>query len=390
MLRRELKNYLRDLLSRHPAVGLLGPRQVGKTTLALEIADMQPAVYLDLESPVDSAKLQEPESYLSRFEDKLVILDEIQRSPGLFQVLRGIIDKGRRKGLKAGRFLILGSAQLDLLQQSAETLAGRIIYTELGPFNMREVEHSAVADERLWLRGGFPDSFLANNDAESLEWRQAFIRTYLERDIPQLGPRIPAETLRRFWTMLAHLQGSTFNAASLAASLAVSGVTVARYLDLMVDLLLVRRLPAWYSNTGKRLIRSPKVYVRDSGLAHALLGISSIDNLLGHPIVGSSWEGYVIENLLLALPPHAEAYFYRTATGAEIDLLISCGANKLWAIEIKRSSTPKLEKGFHFACEDVNPTACFVVYPGNDRFPIAKGIDALGILEMMDLIGSQL
>ncbi len=388
ILRCELRNHLCDLLSRHPAVGLLGPRQVGKTTLALEIAEVLPAIYLDLESPTEQAKLQDPESYLSRFEDKLVILDEIQRSPGLFQVLRGLIDRGRRKGLKTGRFLILGSAQLDLLQQSAETLAGRIIYTELGPFSIKEVGDSAQVNDHLWLRGGFPDSFLANNDAASLEWRQAFIKTYLERDIPQLGPRIPAETLRRFWTMLAHLQGSTFNAANLAASLGVSGVTVTRYLDLMVDLLLVRRLPPWLSNTGKRLIRSPKVYVRDSGLVHALLGVSNLDDLLGHPIVGNSWEGYVIENLLRALPPHVEAYFYRTATGAEIDLLLSFGVGKLWAIEIKRSSAPKLEKGWHFACEDLKPHACFVIYPGNERFPIARGIDALGLLEMMDLIRS--
>lgn len=386
MIRRELKDHLRNLLTRHPAVGLLGPRQVGKTTLALEIAQSRPSVYLDLESPRDQAKLVEAESYLASLEDKLVILDKIQRAPGLFQILRGIIDAGRRKGFKNGRFLILGSASLDLLQQSAETLAGRIIYSELGPFNVLEIENSSKAREHLWLRGGFPESFLAQDDPASLEWRQAFIKTYLERDIPQLGPRVPAETLRRFWTMLAHLQGTTLNAAELAANLGVSGVTIARYLDLMVDLLLVRRLTPWFSHTGKRLIRSPRVYVRDSGLVHALLNISDQDSLLSHPVVGKSWEGFVIENLLLTLPPQASAYFYRTTAGAEIDLLISFGPNKLWAIEIKRSSAPKLEKGFHFACEDLKPQRRFVVYPGVENFPISKETDAVGLLEMINII----
>ena len=386
MIRRLCLEIVEGLIKRHPAVGLLGPRQVGKTTLAWSIAETQPSLYLDLESPSDRAKLSDPELFLANHEDKLVILDEIQRAPELFQILRGVIDQGRRKGHKSGRFLILGSASLDLLQQSAETLAGRIVYRELGPFNALELNDSISVHETLWLRGGFPDSYLAEDDAASLEWRLAFIKTYLERDIPQLGPRVPAETLRRFWTMLAHAQGTLLNASRIAAGLGVSGVSVARYLDLMVDLMLVRRLQPWAANVNKRLVRSPKVYVRDSGLVHALLGISNLNNLLGHPVAGSSWEGFVIENLLAAIPPMTESYFYRTAAGAEVDLLIKLPGDELWAIEIKRSSSPKVEKGFKQACEDLNPSASFIVYPGSARFPLGPGVEAIGLGEMMQTL----
>jgi len=383
MIRRQLLPHIQALLSRHPAVGLLGPRQVGKTTLALEIGAAQPSVYLDLESPTDRAKLDNAELYLSAHEDKLVILDEIQRMPGLFQTLRGLIDTGRRKGHKIGRFLVLGSSSLELLQQSAETLAGRIIYTELGPFHLNELENPLELLDQLWVRGGFPNSFLAENDAASLEWRQAFIKTYLERDIPQLGPRIPAETFRRFWTMLAHLQGTLLNAASLATGLGISGTSVARYLDLMVDLMLVRRLSPWVSNMGKRLVRSPKIYVRDSGLVHALLGIQTWDVLLGHPVVGFSWEGYIIENLMAVAPPGTEAFFYRTSAGAEIDLVLTLPSNQLWAIEIKRNMVSKPKKGFHIACDDLQPTARFIIYPGTERFAVARETEAIGLLEIM-------
>jgi predicted AAA+ superfamily ATPase len=386
MIERMLLQPLLTLLSQQAAVGLLGPRQVGKTTLALVIAATRPAVYLDLEAPSHLAKLAEPELYLAMQEDKLVILDEIQRLPGLFQTLRGLIDLGRQRGHRNGRFLVLGSASLDLLRQSAESLAGRIVYVELGPFHLLEVGSQPRVSDRLWLRGGFPDSFLAESESASLEWRHAFIRTYLERDIPQLGPRLPAETLRRLWTMLAYLQGEPLNAARLATGLGISGQTVGRYLDLLVDLLLVRRLSPWAANIGKRLVRSPKIYVRDSGLVHALLGIPDLDTLLGHPVVGSSWEGFAIEMLIAVAPRGTEAYYYRTAARAEIDLLLVLPGNRLWAVEIKRSLTPKPAKGFHQACADLNPAVRYVVYPGAERFPVSAQVEAIGLYELAAIL----
>jgi len=383
MIERALKSAVAGMLRRHAAVGLLGPRQAGKTTLALEIAAGRSNVYLDLESESDRAKLADAEHYLGRHEDRLVILDEIQRAPGLFQTLRGLIDAGRRRGRRTGRFLILGSASLDLLQQSAESLAGRIAYVELAPFDALEVRGGRRERERLWLRGGFPDSFLARTDAASLEWRQAFIRTYLERDVPQLGPRIPAETLRRFWTMLAHAQGGTLNAARLASGLGISAQSVVRYLDLLADLLLVRRLVPWTANIGKRLVRSPKVYVRDSGIAHALLGIGDLDTLLGHPVTGPSWEGFAIENLVAAAPPGTQAGFYRTAGGAEADLVLALAPARLWAIEIKRNLAPKPERGFREACADLGAAKRLIVYPGEERFTVGPGMEAIGLTELM-------
>lgn len=390
MIERNLKKRLLGLIKRHPSVGLLGPRQAGKTTLAFEIAKHFKSVYLDLESPSDRAKLSDAEAYLRRKENELVILDEIQRVPELFQVLRGLIDEGRRKGLKTARFLILGSSSLELIKQSSESLAGRIIYEDLGPLSIYELPYPADSSERLWVRGGFPDSFLAADDPASSEWRTAFIRTYLERDIPQLGPRIPSETLRRFWTMLAHSQGSLLNASKLAGNLGVSGQTINRYLDLLVDLLLVRRLSPWTENTGKRLTKSPKTYVRDSGITHALLGIQDEDQLLCHPIVGQSYEGYVIENCIRACGNKAESFFYRTSAGAEIDLLLRFSDGSLWAIEIKRSSSPKVSRGFHQACLDLKPSRKFVVYPGNESFPLKDGIEAVGLQIVCGIIMNQL
>lgn len=387
MITRRLQPTLEYLLANYPAVALLGPRQAGKTTLALDIAAQRPAIYLDLESTADQAKLNNAELYLSEHQDKLVILDEVQRAPSLFQNLRGLIDQGRRQGLCNGRFLLLGSASIELLQQSGETLAGRISYLELTPFDALEL--AAGQTEILWLRGGFPDSVLAGNDAVSLKWRQDFIRTYLERDIPQLGPRIPAETLRRFWSMLAHNQGELLNAAKLAAALGVDGKTVARYLDLLVDLLLVRRLKPWHSNTGKRLVKSPKTYVRDSGIAHALLGISDKEALLGHPVCGRSWEGFVIENCLSVAPPHSEAGFYRSSAGAECDLVLTFPDQTVWAIEIKRSLAPSPQKGFYFACDDIQPSARFVVYPGTETYSVAEGVKAIGLAAMLNLIAGK-
>jgi predicted AAA+ superfamily ATPase len=378
MISRHLITDLRLALLESPAVTLLGPRQVGKTTLALTLGQERPSVYLDLESETDRAKLSEPELYLPHHEDKLVILDEIQRLPQLFQSLRGLIDAGRRRGHRNGRFLLLGSASLDLLKQSSESLAGRIRYLELPPVHAGEIDAKRL--NTLWVRGGFPDSLLAASDAASLRWRMDFIRTYLERDIPQLGPRIPAETLRRLWTMLAHQQGGLLNAAFLARALAVDGKTVASYLDLLVDLLLIRRLPPWHTNTGKRLVKSPKIYVRDAGLVHALLGIADQEALLAHPVAGGSWEGLAIESLLACAPPGHEASFYRTASGAEIDLVLKMpGQRRPWAIEIKRSLNPKLERGFHLACEDINPIQRLVVYGGAESFLIGEGVEALSL-----------
>jgi predicted AAA+ superfamily ATPase len=362
------------------AVALLGPRQSGKTTLALEIGRTRPSLYLDLEATSDRARLDEPEAFLSTHQDELVILDEVHRVSGLFPVLRGLIDKSRRRGRKYGLYLLLGSAGLDLLAQSGETLAGRIAYLELGPLQLLETGASTL--DRLWLRGGFPESFAARSEPASVRWRQNFIRTYLERDIPLFGPRLPAETLRRLWTMLAHLQGGLLNSADLARSLGIDVRTTGRYLDLLVDLLLVRRLPPWHANVGKRLVRSPKVYVRDSGLVHALLGIGSADALLGHPVVGASFEGFAIENVAAACATEATCHFYRTSGGAEIDLVLAWSDGSLWAIEAKRSLAPRVERGFHAACEDLLPARKFVVYPGQERWPLSEGIEAIGLADL--------
>ena len=283
------------------------------------------------------------------------MLDEVHQTPGLFAPLRGIIDRRRRAGRRTGQFLFLGSASINLMQQSGETLAGRVAYCELYPLSVSEVGGGDCL--RLWQRGGFPESFLVETDERGFDWRLDFIRIYLERDIPTLGPRIPAETLRRFWTMLAHNQGQTFNAAAFARGLDVGGGTIGRYLDLMVDLLLVRRLQPWRSNLGRRLVKAPKVYVRDSGICHALLGIETLDELLGHPVVGGSWEGFIVETIVGALPRHASWGYYRTAGGAEIDLVVDMGAGEIWAIEIKRSTAPSVSRGFYNACEDLKPSA---------------------------------
>ena len=370
---------LTQRLSEVPVVVLLGPRQVGKTTLALDLAARQEALYLDLESEQDRARLAEPELYLSEHLDKLVILDEIHRAPGLFPVLRGLIDRARREGRRSGMFLLLGSAALELLQQSGETLAGRVSYLELSPFDALEIEDSRAARNRLWLRGGFPDSYLADGDGQSLRWRLDFIRAYLERDIPQFGPRIAADRLRRLWTMLAHHQGGMLNVAQLARNLGVDVKTAGGYVDLLIDLLLLRRLPAWHANVGKRLVKSPKVYIRDSGIAHALLNIGDYDALLSHPVVGASWEGFVIEQVMAVLPDGVEGYFYRTSGGAEIDLLLSFPDRPPWAIEIKRSLSPKVDKGFHSACADLEPERRLVVYPGDQAYPISAEIQAIPV-----------
>ncbi len=384
MIERDLANKLEGAIAHTSAVALLGPRQVGKTTLALEVGRRFDAHYLDLESEQDRARLAQPELYLADHQDKLVILDEVHRAPGLFPVLRGLIDRARRAGRASAQYLLLGSASLDLLRQSGETLAGRISYLELAPFSVLETQNIPI--DRLWVRGGFPDSLLAEDDARSLRWRQNFIRTYLERDIPQFGRRIAAETLRRFWTMLAHHQGGLLNTAQFARNLGVDAKTAAGYLDLLTDLFIVRRLPPWHANLGKRLVKSPKVYVRDSGLVHALLAIPDRETLLAHPVLGKSWESFAVENLLIAAGDKAQGYFYRTGGGAEVDLLLAWPDNSLWAVEIKRSLTPKVERGFHAACEDLKPAKKFVVYPGQERYPITAEIEAIPLHELAKLL----
>jgi len=387
MIPRRKAIQLEELLDTSPAVALLGPRQVGKTTLALDIGERRSSIYLDLESDADRAKLAEPELYLSDHEDQLVILDEVHRVPNLFQNLRGLIDRGRRKGLRAGRFLLLGSASMDLLKQSGESLAGRIAYLELAPIDGLEIEARNL--NALWVRGGFPDSLLATNDRASQRWRTDFIRTYLERDVPMFGARIAAETLRRFWTMLAHHQSGLLNAAEFARALGVDGKTVASYLDLLVDLLLVRRLEPWHANVGKRLVKAPRIYVRDSGLVHTLLGLETLDDILGHPIAGASWEGLVVETIHSAMPEGTQANFYRSSAGAEIDLVLTLPGGARWAIEIKRSLTPRVERGFHHACADIEPERRIVVYPGNERFPLGNGIEVQPLQQLGALLLEQ-
>jgi uncharacterized protein len=387
MIPRRAEAQVAEALGRQAAVALLGPRQVGKTTLALGIAEARRALYLDLEAREDRDKLEDPVLFLQGYEDRLVVLDEIHRVPELFAALRGLIDRGRRRGKRHGRFLVLGSASIELLRQSSESLAGRIAFVELGPIGPIELRRpSTDAVAALWQRGGFPDSFLAKSDAESLALRRDFIRTYLERDVPQLGPRIPAETLGRFWTMLAHGQGTLLNASRLAAGLGLSAPTVARYLDLLVDLLLVRRLPPFHANSRKRLVKSPKIYVRDSGLVHALLGIRNLEELAGHPVVGPSWEGFVIEGCLAVCPARTGATFYRTAAGAEVDLVLDLPDGRRWVVEVKRGLSPKPGRGFHEACKDLKPARRFVVYSGDDEFRLDGVTEAVGVRRLAELL----
>lgn len=379
-------------LKRSPAVALLGARQVGKTTLAktLGAALGKPSIYLDLERPSDLAKIQEPELYLRDQHNTLVILDEVQRLPELFPVLRGVIDERIASGETTTQFLLLGSASLDVVQGASESLAGRVSYCELSALNLMETHlvetQGQSAMNTLWLRGGFPRSLLQPDDESSLDWRQDFIASYLERDIPALGPRIPAESLRRFWTMLAHCQGSPVNGPTLASNLSLSVPTIHRYVDILGDLLLLRSLRSWSGNIGKRLVKTPKTYVRDSGLCHALLNIGSLDELLGHPVVGTSWEGFVIENLLSVAPRRVTPWFYRTHAGAEIDLVLEVTPQQRIAIEIKRTLTPKLTKSFTAACADLEPTERYFVHAGEEPYPLAKDVTAMPLLKMMERI----
>ncbi|MCY3747345.1 MAG: ATP-binding protein [Acidobacteria bacterium] len=386
MIPRKASEEIRAALGRQAVVALLGPRQAGKTTLARAIAERSDAVVLDLESTADRDQLADVPLFVRANQDRLVVLDEIHKMPEIFAELRVLVDEGRRVGKGVGRFLVLGSASIPFLKQS-ESLAGRIEYVDLGPLSVLEVEPTFEAATRLWVRGGLPLSFLAKSDEDSLIYRRNLVRTYLERDAPEFYPRVPPLTLERLWMMLAHGQGGLLNAARLASGLGISAPTVVSYLDLLAGILLVRRLPPRHANVKKRLVKSPRVYVRDSGLAHALLRVADLNALLGHPVAGPSWEGFVIETILGAAPWGVLPSFYRTATGAEADLVLDPPGNlRPWVIEIKRSSSPRLSSGFAIARRDLNAERAFVVYGGEERFPIQRGVEAISLREMAGLV----
>ena len=388
MLKRQIAEKLQATIAQVPAVALLGARQVGKTTLAKTIAKGFNSIYLDLEAPEDLLKLSDPTSFLSAHADKLVILDEIQRSPELFPALRGLIDKNREQGRRAGQFLLLGSASMDLMRQSSEGLAGRISYIEMSGLNVAEIAGNQDGRQNLWLRGGFPDSYLAADDDSAMDWLENRVRTYLERDVPQMGFRVPATRLRRLWTMLAHLQGETVNHSKLASNLEVDAKTISNYIDILTGLLLVRRLESWHTNVKKRLVKSPRYYVRDSGILHRLLGINCYDALLSNPVLGKSWEGFVVENIHSVLPSRAETYFYRTAAGAEIDLVIKMPSSEIWAIEIKHGVAPKLGKHYSKTCDDVGAAHKYVLYGGDDEFPVGNEVKIISLARLVEKLQS--
>ena len=378
MLQRRLLDVVLDRLQAMPAVVLLGPRQVGKTTLARDVAARlgEQALYLDLEREADRRRLDDADAYLRRQHGRLVILDEVHRLPGLFPLLRGIIDERRRAGDRTRQFLLLGSASLELQHQAGESLAGRASYQELTPVTAPEwMGHGDLT--ALWVRGGFPESLLAASDGDSARWREDFIRSYLERDVPLFAPGLPASTIGRLWRMLAHGQGTMLNKARLAGSLELSAPTVGRYVDLLEQLLLVRRLQPWSGNTGKRLVRTPKVYLRDSGLLHALLGLARLDDVLSHPVAGASWEGFAVEQLIAAAGPDWQPLFFRTATGVEADLVLERGGVVELVVEIKRSSAPVASDGLHAALAVLKPRQAFVAHGGEGTWPMPGGITAI-------------
>lgn len=371
MIKRRLLTKLTRALTESPAVALLGPRQAGKTTLAKIIAAEYPgSMYLDLERPSELAKLTDPELFLSRYADRLIVLDEIQRQPELFPILRALIDETRHPG----RFLLLGSASPQLLRQASESLAGRISFHELAPFDIGEIAPTYFKLQDFWLRGGYPPSWLAKTEEASFAWRESFISTHLERDIPSFGIRVPGITLRRFWQMLAHLHGQLWNASRLASGFGVSAPTVGHYLDILEATYMVRRLLPLHVNLGKRLVKSPKIYLRDSGLLHALLGVATLEELSGHPVVGASWEGWVLEQIAQLLGPQWQLSFYRTAAGAEMDVVAERGNLKI-GFEIKFSSAPALSKGCWAAIADLKLNHTYVVAPVESGYPLAGNVE---------------
>lgn len=389
MIPRRALAEVRSALRRQAATALLGPRQAGKTTLALQVAEERDAVYLDLQLPEDRRRLTDTAAFLEAHEDRLVILDEVHRAPEIFGQLRGVIDRGRRRGKGTGRFLVLGSASLALLRQS-ESLAGRLARVDLNPLDVLEVGGGAGRVRTLWLRGGLPPSFLAETDEDSVRWRREITLAYFHRDIPEFGWSIPPSTLDDLFTMLAHGQGGTVNASKLAANLSLTAPTVKRYLELLADLHLLRLLRPYRRNTGKRLVKAPKAYLRDSGFVHSQLGILDYHGVTGHPVVGASWEGFVIENLLSAVPFGTHASWYRTTGGAELDLILDLpGSAHPWAIEIKYGRAPRPSRGFWSALEDVAPEQAFVVHSGEDRYPLREGVEAIGITELAGMLAAR-
>jgi uncharacterized protein len=383
MIPRQLTPTLLKRLRQSPAVALLGSRQVGKTTLARELDLGKPSHYLDLERPSDLAKLADPELYLSRFSDQLVILDEVQRVPDLFPVLRSLIDERRRNGEKTGQFLLLGSASPDLLQQSSETLAGRLSYLELSPLKLLELPQPGKDLPLHWERGGYPESYLAEDPETSRQWREDFITSYIERYLPQQGITATTIVLRRFCTMLAHQQGATINLSKLAGSLGIDGKTARRYLDLLESLYLVRSLPPWSRNAGKRLVKSPKVYWRDTGILHSLAGLPSLEHLLGHPLCGASWEGYCLEQILAGLPQNITASHYRTHAGAEVDLVLEMPDNTILAVEIKRTLSPKVTPGLIESMATLKADRAIILIPEGDPYPLSEKVTATGLLPFL-------
>ena len=391
MLTRWIKEKLQKAIAQAPAVALLGARQAGKTTLAKTIAKETNSIYLNLEAPEDWLKLREPASFLSLHSDKLVILDEIQRLPGLFTVLRGLIDKGREQGRGSGRFLLLGSVSGDWLRQTSKSLAGRISYVEMGGLNALEVGYDQPeALQTLWLRGGFPESYLARDNGMAMDWLEDLIRTYLERDTPQVGFQMPAARLRRLWTMLAYSQGEPINTSNLASSLEVKRPTVNRYVDIFTGLLLVRCLEPWHADVKKRLLKSPLYYIRDSGVYHRLLEINDYDALLSDPaLLSKSWEGFVIENIHSVLPNRTKTYFYHTAAGAKIDLVIKMPSSEIWAVEIKYGTASNLNVSKHYGrtCDDVGATHRYILY-GDDEFQLTSDITVISLPRLMKKLQS--
>ena len=385
MIKRIIQKEVEETLTTFPVVGILGPRQVGKTTLAKEIQKkISSSLYLDLELPSDFNKLTEPELFLSEQKNKLIIIDEIQQKPELFSVIRALVDQDR----KNGRFLILGSSSPNLLKKSAESLAGRIVFHNLSTFLISELEEDKKIVDRLWIRGGFPDSFLAKKEETSIDWRESFIKTYLERDIPNFGIKIPSIQLRRFWMMLAHSHGSLWNASKIAVALGVSPPTAKYYLDILEETFIVRQLLPFYPNIKKRIVKSPKVYLRDSGLLHTLFSIGNKEELLGHPVAGHSWEGFAIEQIVNILSKKFTPYFYRTNAGAEVDLVIVKGDKPVLCIEIKLSFSPKPTQGFFNAMDDLNCKEGIIVYPGDDAYSIKHNVKVIPILKLSDYLHS--
>ena len=389
MFERWIQKKLKKQMSRFPAVALLGARQVGKTTLASKVAKSINALYLDLEIKEDRILLQDTARFFELHSDKTIILDEIQRTPDLFMELRGVIDRNIAKGREAGQFVILGSASMELLKQSSESLAGRIHFLEMSGLNVLETGCSKGIIENLWLRGGFPKSYLAIDSEMQIDFLEDLIRTYLETDLPQFGFTIPAERLRRLWTMLAHLQGETINYSKLATNLEMEPKSVTYYIDILTRMLLVRRLNPWHENVKKRLIKSPRYYVRDSGILHRLLDINNYQKLLSNPELSKSWEGFVIENIHSVLPHYTKTYFYRTAVGAEIDLVIKMPNSEIWAIEIKYGSAPKFNKHFNRTCDDVGATHKYVVYGGDEESPVGNDIWMISLPKIMEKISKK-